>query len=393
MSKKRNLRELRARARLALADPVLVGIAASANSPNQAHETAYLETGDAEKAKACRWLAMIKRDHGRKAFDEAVSSVGSFSPRQESTGKNEGATHMSKTTTEPEPKPKAAEKKPSIPLEHISFRAALNSAFARVRCIQKFKNDSENPVEAVYVFPLPDDASVTGCVMVIGRRKVEAELKKRDEARKEYDNAVAAGHHASLLEQQRPNIFTMNVGGIEPGESISVEITYVQRVPWQAGGGRFSIPLVVAPRFISGVPTGKQGGGWAEDTDEVPDASFITPPVAKEGVTYNADISVMFSPGFRCRLSCPSHSGIVEERVIAKAEEFELKTGDILTDRDFVLVYRSTSKAAEVAVHAGELNGESFLLANIIPPGESTPVGSDIVFVLDCSGSMNGPKI
>lgn len=281
----------------------------------------------------------------------------------------------------------------SIPLKHITYRASVDGAFARVKCIQEFVNDAENPVEAVYVFPMPDESSVTACTMKIGKRKVEAELKKREQARKEYDDAVAAGHHASLLEQERPNIFTMNVGGIEPGEKISVEVGYIQRIPWQAGGGRFSIPLVVAPRFIPGVPTGKQAGGFAYDTDEVPDASRITPVVAKEGVSYRADISVAFSPGFRCKLSSPSHSTIVPEQTIAKADTVELKTEAIQTDRDFILVYTSLSKVSEVAVHAGEFQKEKFLLANIIPPGDVAPVGSDIVFVLDCSGSMMGAKI
>ena len=107
-------------------------------------------------------------------------------------------------------------KKATLPLRHITFRAALNGAFARVRCIQEFGNDAAKPVEAVYEFPFPDEATVTACVMVIGKRKVEAKLKRRDVARKEYDKAIAQGHHGALLEQERPNIFTMNVGGIEP---------------------------------------------------------------------------------------------------------------------------------------------------------------------------------
>jgi Ca-activated chloride channel family protein len=282
-----------------------------------------------------------------------------------------------------------------LPLRHISYKGAVNGVFAKVRCIQEFGNNAENPVEAVYVFPLPDEASVTACTMKIGKRSVEAELKKREEARKEYDAAVAAGHHGALVEQERPNIFTMNVGGIEKGEKISVEVDYIQRIPWQAGGGRFTIPLVVAPQFIPGTPVREkpQAGGFSPDTDEVPDASKITPVVAKEGVSYRADISVLFSPGFKCELSCPSHPSIVAERTFAKTESTEIKTGDILTDRDFTLVYKSLSKVPEVAVHFGDFQGENFLLASIMPPGDTTPIGSDIVLVLDCSGSMHGPSI
>ncbi|MBU4332759.1 VWA domain-containing protein [Patescibacteria group bacterium] len=291
---------------------------------------------------------------------------------------------------------KEAKAPSTIPLKHISYSAEVDGIFAGVKCSQQFKNEAQESIEAVYVFPMPEEASATGCAMQIGERRVEAELKEREKARKKYEEAIETGHHASLLEQERVNIFTMNVGGIEPGEEINVEVKYVQRVPWQAGGGRFVIPLVVAPRFIPGEPTGQQAGGWSPDTDEVPDASRITPVVAKEGVPYNADITVRFSPGFRCQLSSPSHPAIVEEREVGADETVEIQTGDIRTDRDVILVYESLSEVPEVAVHKGEFDSESFVLASIVPPGEVTPVGSDIVAVLDCSGSMgfmSGAKI
>ncbi|MBI2124163.1 VWA domain-containing protein [Candidatus Pacearchaeota archaeon] len=287
----------------------------------------------------------------------------------------------------------AGQPKQHIPLQHVAYRADVNGAFARVECVQEFKNNAAKPVEAVYVFPVPDDASVTECEMAIGKKNVTAELKKRKEAREEYDKAVEAGHHASLLEQERPNIFTMNVGGIEPKEEIRVKVAYVQRIPWGVGGARFRIPLVVAPRFIPGVPIGKEGGGWAKDTDQVQDASKITPIVAEEGVSYDAGIEVSFSPGFRCKLSCPSHETIISEQTVAKGGTLKLKTGSIRTDRDFTLVYESLSQVPEIAVHAGRHENENFLLASVIPPGNVAPVASDIVLVLDCSGSMWGAKI
>ena len=275
-----------------------------------------------------------------------------------------------------------------VPLKHLNYRAAVNGAFARSRCIQEFGNNAQVPLEAIYTFPMPGDSSVTGCKLQIGERKIEAELKEREEARKEYDQAVQDGHHASLLEQERENIFEMNVGGIEPGEEIKATVDIVQRITWQAGGGRFTLPMVVAPRFIPGKPTGKEGTGWADDTDEVPDASKITPPVAKEGVPYLADISIMFSPGFRCELESPSHGALVQKRVVEKDETVEIKLTEIRPDRDFIICYRSLSDVPEVAVHTGAFNDEEFLLASIIPPGKVTPVGTDIVGVLDCSGSM-----
>lgn len=295
-----------------------------------------------------------------------------------------------------EKKPKlteSAETKVAIPLIGIDYRAVVDGVQARVRSIQRYKNDSNLPVEAVYVFPLPDEASVTGCRMVIGNRKVQAEIKKREEAKKEYQEAIDAGHHGALMEQERPNIFTMNVGGIEPGEDISVEIDYVQRVIWQQGGGRFRIPLVVAPRFIPGMPTGKSAGGWSPDTDIVPDASRITPVVAEEGVDYNAKIKISFAPGFKCLISSPSHAASVRGKMVNKDQTIEIKTGEVRTDRDFILVYESMSKVAETAIHCGKFAGEDFSILSIFPPAQKNAVPSDIIFLLDISGSMAGAKL
>ena len=390
------LTTLKTKARLALGSPALVEIAGSANSPNAAYEQAYLETGDVNSSKACHYLAKIKRDYGKKPFNELVLSVDSNSPSQMDTGKSkEGETKMPKKgqVSEAKPETQAEAKIPLIPLKHISYRAVVNGAFARISVEQTYKNDAENPVEAVYVFPLPDESTVTGCKMKINKRTITAELKAKEQARKEYDEAVASGHHGVLMEQERPNIFEMNVGGIEPGEDIKVQFTYVQQINWQDGSGRFRIPLVVAPRFIPGTPTGKSGTGWADDTDQVPDASKITPVVAKEGVPYNADIQVLFRPGFRCELSSPSHGMLIPTQTVAKDEEPEFKTGDIKTDRDFILVYKSLAKRPEVSQFSHDNGTEKFCLVNIIPPIQPETTATDDILLLDISGSMSGPKI
>jgi len=391
------LTTLKTKARLALGSPALVEIAGSANSPNAAYEQAYLETGDVNSSKACHYLAKIKRDYGKKPFNELVLSVDSNRPRPKDTGKSkEGETKMPKKgqVSEAKPETQAEAKIPLIPLKHISYRAVVNGAFARISVEQTYKNDAENPVEAVYVFPLPDESTVTGCKMKINKRTITAELKEKEKARKEYDEAISSGHHGMLMEQERPNIFEMNVGGIEPGEDIKVQITYVQQIGWQDGGGRFRIPLVVAPRFIPGTPKGKSGTGWADDTDQVPDSSKITPVVAKEGVPYNADIQVLFRPGFRCELSSPSHGMLIPTQTVAKDEEPEFKTGDIKTDRDFILVYKSLTKRPEVSQFSHDNGTEKFCLVNIIPPNQpEATAATDDILLLDISGSMSGAKI
>ena len=369
----------------------------------EACETVFLRTGNvvlAEKiGRACRSLAMIKRDYGLPAFEATIFKRTSQVPRLISTGERKEVMSTSTTPAEvtevatPAPAPQKAKEPPAppkLPLQHLTYRASINGAFARVRCVQTFKNDAMHPIEPVYCFPMPDDSSVIGCKMVIGDRKIDAQLKEKEEAKREYREAVDAGHHGALLEQEESNIFTMNVGGLEPGKEISVDIDYVQRIPWQAGGGRFRIPLVVAPPFIAGNPLDQQpqGHGWSPDTDMVPNASRISPPVAPEGVSYLADITVMFGPGFACELASPSHDAVIERRTVNAQDPIEIKTGDITCDRDFVLVYTSTSAVPEVAQHFCAAAQEYFFQATIMPPGVAPAVPSSVLFVLDISGSM-----
>ncbi|MDP3899534.1 MAG: VIT domain-containing protein [bacterium] len=402
-TKKLPLETLKTKARPVLNSTALVGIAATAHSPTEAYELAYLETGDVSSAKACRFAAMIKRDHGKKPFAEFSSAVVSQSPRYDSQGqikkpaipKTRESAHRRKQMNNAITKDQEQATQvsvPVIPLKHINYRTTVNGAHARVRSIMEYVNDATVPVEAVYVFPLPDEASVTGCKMQIGERKIAAELKERAQAKKEYDDAIASGHHGALLEQERPNIFTMNVGGIEPGEAISAETDYVQRIPWQQGG-RFTIPLVVAPRFIPGNPTGKQGGGWSQDTDQVPDASRITPVVSCEGVPYDAGISISFSPGFECKLTSPSHPQLVTEQIVGADQTIEITLGNIITDRDFIIAYEALTEKPEVAHHFLQTKDEAFSLITLVPPYSVKPSPADIIFLLDISGSMQGPKI
>ncbi|HET8549425.1 MAG TPA: VIT domain-containing protein, partial [Bryobacteraceae bacterium] len=165
------------------------------------------------------------------------------------------------------------------PLKHTDVKAEISGPLARVHVVQQFENTAPDTVEAVYVFPLPHDAAVDQMDIQVGDRTIKGVIRERDEARRIYDAARNAGKMAALLDQERPNIFTQSVANIRPGEKVRVHISYVERVPYEAGTYSFVFPMVVGPRYIPGNAVGKQGGGWAPDTDRVPDASKITPPV------------------------------------------------------------------------------------------------------------------
>src|SRR5207248_1524315 len=173
----------------------------------------------------------------------------------------------------------------NLPLDQLDVRADITGLTSRVELTQGFTNPFDVPLEATYVFPLPDRAAVTAMRMTADGRVVEAELRERAAAREAYDRAIAAGQRASIAEEERPDVFTMRVGNIVPGERVSVTLVMVSPLPYADGEATFRFPLVVAPRYIPGTPLPGPavGSGYADDTDAVPDASRITPPVLLPG--------------------------------------------------------------------------------------------------------------
>lgn len=288
-----------------------------------------------------------------------------------------------------------------IPLRSIHFDAEVRGLQARIVCRQRFANTSEKPIEAVYVFPLPDEANIIAVTMKIGNRKIFAKLKWRKEARTEYETARDRGQHATLLEQERPNIFTMSVAGIEPKEEIEAFVEYNAPVPWQAEGGRFTIPTVVAPRFIHGKPLERApvGGGWSPDTDEVPDASKITPKVV-EKVPYNVSLNLELTPGFAAKIECPSHDYIDAECEVGDNETKNIIAETLKPERDIVITYQTARQMPSAGVDLTNFMSkdgtekEKFVMVQITAGKGQAPKNSlDVVLCLDRSGSMHGAKI
>ena len=182
----------------------------------------------------------------------------------------------------------------NLPLDHLDVRATVTGLVADVTLTQGFRNPYGEPLEATYVFPLPDRAAVTGLRMEADGHVIEGTLKERGQAREDYDRAIAEGRRASIAEEERPDVFTMRVGNILPGEQVTVHLTMAQPLPYADGEATFRFPLVVAPRYIPGTPLpGEQvGPGWGSDTDAVPDASRITPPVLLPGFPYPVRLSI-----------------------------------------------------------------------------------------------------
>ena len=180
----------------------------------------------------------------------------------------------------------------ACPLKHTDVQAEISGFLSRVKVTQEFENNFSEKIEAVYVFPLPQNAAVDDMTMRVGDRTVRGKILKREEAREVYEAAKSNGQSASLLDQERPNIFTQAVANILPNEKIIIEISYVETLKYEDGAYEFVFPMVVGPRYIPGNATGKQAVGLAPDTDRVPDPSKITPMPPKERARQHISIIV-----------------------------------------------------------------------------------------------------
>lgn len=284
-----------------------------------------------------------------------------------------------------------------LPLKHTDVDAKVTGYIARVKVVQHFTNPYDKPIEAVYVFPLPENSAVDDMTMKIGDKIIKGVIKKREEAKQIYEQAKQQGKTASLLEQERPNIFTQSVANIMPGDDIYIEISYVQDLRYDHGTYEYQFPMVVGPRYIPGEQSGKRtGGGWSENTDQVPDASRITPPVIKPEYRSGHDISLKLTVDAGIPIqnfSCPSHK-IKELSKSKSSVSVEIEQGDQIPNKDFIFRYDVAGEKPEYALltHA-KSEGDGYFMLMIQPKAqfkinEITP--RELVFVVDRSGSMSG---
>jgi Ca-activated chloride channel family protein len=285
----------------------------------------------------------------------------------------------------------------ACPLRHTDVHAEISGFLSRVRVTQEFENPFKEKIEAVYTFPLPQNAAVDDMTMTIGERTVRGRILPREEARIVYDDAKSRGQVASLLDQERPNIFTQAVANIMPGEKVTVTISYVETLKYEEGSYQFVFPMTVAPRYVPGAQANAAGAGSAPSTEtaQVPDASKITPPLAPKGARAGHDISleVALDAGVPVdELKSNSHE-IDVERPNGWSARVRLKNRAEIPNRDFVLKYDVAGGRIEDALLAHKMDKGGFFTLILQPPDRATPedvTPKEIIFVLDTSGSMQG---
>ena len=313
----------------------------------------------------------------------------------------------------------------------------VNGMIAQVSVKQSFKNTSDKWSEAIYVFPLPEDSAVNSMKMTIGDRIIIGEIKKKAEAKKIYLKAKKAGKKASLVEQERPNMFTNSVANIAPGEEITVEITYLQKIKYDNGKFSLRFPMTINPRYIPGNPVIggdveieqaqktlnlNLGDGWAVNTDKVPDAPRITPflnpsekpgsskkrasektaPVGQYDESQSEDllnpvsINILLNTGLELDYVNSSYHQIATNYK-GNSVEIQLAKGQVSMDRDFELEWTpKTGTTPEAAIFSQQVEGENYAMVMVMPPQKISGAANlpkEMIYIIDTSGSMGGTSI
>ncbi|MEM7475841.1 MAG: VIT domain-containing protein [Planctomycetota bacterium] len=314
----------------------------------------------------------------------------------------------------------------NLPLKQLGYKTQITGLATRTTIVQTFYNPFDECIEATYVFPIEGEQAVVDCEMRVEDRVIRAHLKEREQARSDYRQALAQGHRAALLEENRPETFSMKVGNIAPGEVVQTRIETVGLLPVVDGEWTLRLPLVVAPRYTSGFPVRRNSieGGIHVDTNQVPDASAITPPTWLPGFASPVDLrlevdvqmgSLANGAEWLSGLRSSLHSVVVQrqgdQNESPKSCLVSVRPGERV-DRDFILRGKLDSKqiatslvvtsvedaipstgADDTSSTESENTTDSTFALHLVPPPCESRTPRDVVFVLDRSGSMGGWKM
>ncbi|MEG4294115.1 VIT domain-containing protein [Microcoleus sp. C2C3] len=305
-----------------------------------------------------------------------------------------------------------------FPLKQTEVKAKIAGNISRVEVVQKFENPFPESLEAVYVFPLPDEAAVDDMEIKIGSRTIKADIKLREEALEIYEQARQQGRTAGLLEQERDNIFTQSLANIKPGEKIEVTIRYTESLKFAGGDYEFVFPMVVGPRYISGnlTPPNSTGGDSSESRETVEGNNTLFPPLAREGqggVNTDADrINPPVLPpgtisGHNIAVKVEIDAGVAIGDVRSTSHQIttdrsgnivrvQLANSDTIPNKDLILRYRVAGENTRATVLTQSDQRGGHFATYLIPAlnyKTNEIVPKDVVFLMDTSGSQQGEPL
>ena len=289
----------------------------------------------------------------------------------------------------------------AVPAVATEAEIRVSGIVARAVVKQTYRNPYDSWFEGIYVFPLPENAAVDHMRMKVGERVIEGDIQERQAARAQYEQAKSSGRRAALVEQERPNLFTTSVANIPPRGEIVVEIEYQQTLKYDSGSFSLRFPMVVGPRYIPGTPAEGQGAGtgWAPNTNQVPDAARITPPVldpARHAPSNPVRLKIVLDAGVPlARVDSPYHA--IVQRDTDGGRIVELAEGSVPANKDFELKWTpAASHAPQAALFTESKGDKRYALLMVMPPAKEVAAARlprEVVFVIDTSGSMSGSSI
>jgi Ca-activated chloride channel family protein len=283
-----------------------------------------------------------------------------------------------------------------LPLRGLSVRADITAGFADVEVDQLFEQNNDQPLDCRYLFPLPADAAAYRCEMRVNGRVIIAKTEKRSEARKLFKQAKARGRRAALTESERDNLFTLQLGNLQPGDIVLMRFAYLQPVQRLRERRTLRIPVNPGVRYIAGEPLLREnsGPGPIDDTDLVPDASRITTPrIAADhpdAASLHASVRLRGAGDFTDSVSSPSHPIVVRK----EGEDLlaALAIDGNLPNRDFIFTWNEKCPDAPVVRAWLDESNRGLLEIRLpeAPANTATAPPPDVYFLLDRSGSMEG---
>lgn len=303
-----------------------------------------------------------------------------------------------------------------VPSIQLSASANIHIAgmVANVELRQSFANPMSDWGEAVYTFPLPENAAVTRMTMRVGERVIEGRITERSEAKVQYEAAKKAGKKAALVEQERPNLFTQSIANIAPGETVEVTLRYQQTVDIRSEKFSLRLPTTLTPRYIPGQPLGQEdhkpfvaggGLGWASPTDQVIDADRITPSMTSNTPqAHQSSRRMALSVSLDAGLPLADISGTYHDLDVSHVDNLyhiQPRGGDLEMNRDFELTWQfvtgSQPKAAWLSERKKTEEGfDHYGLLMVHPPQVTesfSPLPRQLILIVDTSGSMAGTSI
>ena len=273
----------------------------------------------------------------------------------------------------------------SFPLKETNVSVNINGIFAETFVTQTYSNEGQEPINATYVFPASSRVTIHGMKMEIGDEIISAKIKEKEEARHDYEQAKSEGKSASLLEQQRPNVFTMDVANVMPGDIIRIELHYTEMITPTDGIYQFVFPTVAGPRYTSpSVPKSLKAETWIAS----PFLRLGDTPREKYNINVNLSAGVPITD-----LQCGSHKIDVAWDNQTSARISLSNPEEFAGNRDFILDYKLTGTEISSGLMLGTGESENFFLLMVQPPERYTPETippREYIFILDVSGSMYG---